>query len=358
MLTTNEAIDYVEFYVDDLETKTRTWVDGYGFSVIGTGGSAGQGFRSVALRHGSITLVLTEGIAPGHPASGYVLTHGDGVAKIALRTPDVPTAFVTAVRNGATALGPVAEDSYGGPTADIAAFGDVVHTLVQRSPAAGPGLPPGFEPVAATGETGPAGIGFLEIDHIAVCVNAGELDPTVEYYVRSLGFREIFREHIEVGTQAMNSKVVQSASGTITLTLLEPDLSADPGQIDDFLKNHQGSGVQHLAFATNDAVRAVSALTERGVEFLAAPAAYYDLLAERMAVKDHGIDDLRRANLLADEDHGGQLFQVFTASTHPQHTLFFEVIERKGARTFGSGNIKALYEAVELDRTRGSEARR
>jgi 4-hydroxymandelate synthase len=183
-------------------------------------------------------------------------------------------------------------------------------------------------------------------------VNAGELQPTIDLYRTVLGFREIFEEHIVVGPQAMNSKVAQSASGAVTFTILEPDTTAEPGQIDGFLTGHDGSGIQHIAFLTDDAVRSVGLLQDRGVAFLTTPGSYYDLLGERITPKNHDLSALRKLNLLVDEDHGGQLFQIFTRSTHPRRTLFFEVIERTGAETFGSANIKALYEAVEWERNR------
>ncbi|MBI0301033.1 VOC family protein, partial [Streptomyces sp. PRKS01-29] len=186
----------------------------------------------------------------------------------------------------------------------------------------------------------------------------GGLGPAVAYYQQALGFRDVFAEHIVVGAQAMHSKVVQSPSGTVTLTLIEPDDTALPGQIDEFLKSHQGSGVQHLAFSSHDAVGSVRALSERGVTFLTTPDAYYDLLGERIDLSPRRLADLRATGVLADEDHDGQLFQIFTASTHPRHTLFYEVIERQGAQTFGSANIKALYEAVELERTGQRDFRR
>ncbi|PPK68823.1 hydroxymandelate synthase [Actinokineospora auranticolor] len=342
--TKDFEIDYVEMYVDNLEVAVSGWLGKYAFTVAGTDRSADH--RSVTLRQRSITLVLTEPISDRHPGAAYLQTHGEGVADIALRTTDVVAAFDAAVRAGAD---PVREperrvDAERGPvvTATIGGFGDVVHTLVQR------------EGEAASGPGG-ADVDLLGIDHFAVCLTAGDLGPTVAYYERALGFRQIFEEHIVVGAQAMNSTVVQSASGAVTLTLIEPDTRANPGQIDDFLKEHHGPGVQHIAFNSNDAVQAVRALSRRGVEFLKTPGAYYDLLGERITLQTHTLDDLRSTNVLADEDHGGQLFQIFTASTHPRHTIFFEVIERQGAGTFGSSNIKALYEAVELERTGQSE---
>nr|AGF91770.1 hydroxyphenyl pyruvate dioxygenase [Streptomyces sp. WAC 01420] len=338
-------IEYVEMYVGNLEEAAFGWVDKYAFAVAGTSRSADH--RSVTLSQGPIKLVLTEPTSDRHPATAYLQTHGDGVADIALRTPDAAAAFEAAVRGGAVAVREPARrnesEPYGpGVTAAVVGFGDVVHTLVQSDETTAP-------PEASGHRGGDADL--LEIDHFAVCLSGGDLGPTVQFYERALGFRQIFEEHIVVGAQAMNSIVVQSASGAVTLTLIEPDGSADPGQIDDFLKEHHGAGVQHIAFTSDDAVRSVQALSRSGVEFLKTPAAYYDMLGERIALETHKLDDLRATNVLADEDHAGQMFQIFTASTHPRRTIFFEIIERQGAQTFGSSNIKALYEAVELERT-------
>lgn len=345
------TIDYVELYVEDLEEAARGWQHAYGFSVAGESISADH--HGLALRHGGITLVLTTPLSDRHPASAYLPAHGDGVADIALRTRDAGAAFASAVAGGARALREPERHSGDGPraTALIGGFGDVVHTLVEREPGAPGGIPAGYTPVAGQQPSWSGEVGLLEIDHFAVCLPAGDLDTTVRFYRDALGFSKIFEERIVVGTQAMESKVVQSPTGAVTLTLIEPDTKAEPGQIDDFLKNHDGAGIQHIAFSSDDAVRSVRALRERGVRFLKTPGVYYDLLTDRIEPKTHAIDTLREAQLLADEDHGGQLFQIFTSSTHPKRTLFFEIIERQGAGTFGSANIKALYEAVELEKT-------
>ncbi|MFJ8795282.1 4-hydroxyphenylpyruvate dioxygenase [Streptomyces sp. NPDC102462] len=348
---TDLAVDYVELYVDDLDRAVSAWVDGYAFTVVGTASFAEH--RGIALRQGRTTLVLTAAASGRHPAAAYVATHGDGVADIALSTADVSAAFAAAVAGGAEPVRPPTRHEGPGArtTAVVSGFGDVVHTLVERAPGEGPGLPAGFVPVPGVRDTAGGDVGLLDVDHFAVCLDAGDLDATVRFYRRTLGFREIFQERITVGAQAMESKVVQSAgSEAVTLTLIEPDPKAQPGQIDDFLKSHHGPGVQHLAFSADDAVRSVRALSARGVAFLRTPGTYYDLLSERIDLKSHTLEDLRATNLLVDEDHGGQLFQIFTSSTHPRGTLFHEVIERRGAQTFGSSNIKALYEAVELER--------
>ncbi|MCS7477846.1 4-hydroxyphenylpyruvate dioxygenase [Umezawaea endophytica] len=343
----NFEIDYVEMYVGNLDVAARGWVEEYGFTVAATDRT--EDHRRTTLRQGPITLVLTEPTSDRHPGAAYLQTHGDGVADIALSTPDVAAAFEAAVKAGAESIREPGRHSDAEPhgpvvTATIGGFGDVVHTLVQRD---------GSAP-APSGNPG-SDVDLLAIDHFAVCLDAGDLGPTVAFYERALGFRQIFEEHIVVGAQAMNSTVVQSASGAVTLTLIEPDRNADPGQIDDFLKDHQGAGIQHIAFNSADAVRAVQELSRRGVEFLKTPSTYYDMLGERIALETHALNELRSTNVLADEDHGGQMFQIFTASTHPRHTIFFEIIERQGAETFGSANIKALYEAVELERTGQSE---
>ncbi|MFK0248227.1 4-hydroxyphenylpyruvate dioxygenase [Amycolatopsis azurea] len=337
--TQNFEIEYVEMYVANLEVAASGWMDKYGFSVSATDRSADH--RSVTLRHAEITLVLTEPLSDRHPGATYLQTHGEGVADIALRTPDVAAAFEAAVKGGAEAVREPEKRADSVVTATVSGFGDVVHTLIQRD--VSEESPEAFR--------GRGGVDLNLIDHFAVCLNAGDLGPTVAFYERALGFKQIFEEHIVVGSQAMNSTVVQSLSGAVTLTLIEPDKTADPGQIDDFIKEHHGAGIQHIAFTSPDAVRAVKELSARGVEFLKTPDTYYDLLGERIELETHSLDDLRETKLLADEDHGGQLFQIFTASTHPRKTIFFEIIERQGAGTFGSSNIKALYEAVELERT-------
>ncbi|MGA4837506.1 4-hydroxyphenylpyruvate dioxygenase [Streptomyces sp. G45] len=345
-------ISHVESYVADLATAAAELTGAYGFRPVAR--AVSEDAESLALRQGRITLVLTQARSPRHRGADYVLAHGDGVGDIALAVDDVPSAFAEAVSRGAVPLAVPTRHADGRTTAVIAGFGDVVHTLVEPGP---DGLPPGF--TALPDAAGDLADDLLEdLDHFAVCLPAGELERTVDFYTQVLGFRMIFRELIKVGAQAMDSKVVQSATGKVTLTLIEPDTSAEPGQIDRFLDDHGGPGVQHLAFAARDIVRAVGTLRERDVEFLSVPDAYYTMLADRMELTRHGIPALHDLNVLVDEDHDGQLFQIFTRSTHPRRTLFHEVIERFGARTFGSGNIKALYEAVEAERLGAGEVLR
>jgi 4-hydroxymandelate synthase len=187
------------------------------------------------------------------------------------------------------------------------------------------------------------------IDHLAVCVPAGTLDSTISFHEQVLGFAVIFQEYIEAGRQGMASKVVQDPSGGVTLTILQPDISRQAGQIDDFLAWHDGAGVQHLASLTDDIARAVATCTDRGVEFTVTPASYYDVLAARLGATDIPVEALRPLGILADRDHWGQMYQIFAKSTHIRRTYFVELIDRHGARTFGANNIPALYAAKERE---------
>ncbi|RDD87915.1 4-hydroxyphenylpyruvate dioxygenase [Streptomyces parvulus] len=347
------TVNHVEFYVADAREQAGRLCAQYGFTAVATSGTPdGPGDHlSIALRQGGITLVVTEARSERHPAHAYVAAHGDGVADIALRTPDARAAFDRAVAAGAGPLSPPdrPHGSRAGVTATIDGIGGVRHTFVQ-APDEDAVLLPGFPDLAAAAED--TGTALLDIDHFAICLEAGHLDAAVAFYGTALGLGLVFEEKINVGSQAMRSQVVQNASGTVTLTLIEPDPTADRGQIDAFLDSHRGDGVQHIAFRTDDVVRTVATLADRGVEFLTTPGSYYDLLGERLTPDGHSIEELRRLNVLADEDHGGQLFQIFTHSVHPRRTFFLEIIERLGASTFGSSNIKALYEAVEAERAK------
>lgn len=333
--TADAVIDHIEFYVTDAAARAADFVSRYNFQIVASAGlpTGGEAY-SLALQRREIVLVLTQGLTDDHPASGYVVEHGDVVATIALRVPDAAAAQERAIKAGAQLT-----------ERGIVVFGDVIHTFVEREDGE-PWLLPGFARWPGMRETaGTAGL--TVVDHIAVCLESGELNPTVELYQKAMGWDQIFEEDIHVGAQAMQSKVVQSPNGQVTLTLLQPMQGAQPGQIDDFLKNHGGSGVQHLAFAVPDIVHAVDDLIRRGVRFLETPDAYYGELTQRLTHPAHSMEDLRQRSILADQDHDGQLFQIFTRSEHPRRTFFIELIERQGARTFGSNNIRKLYEAVE-----------
>ena len=340
------GLDHVEFYVKDADSAAGDFAGRYGFDVFAATADTEAATYSVALGTRDIRMVMTEARTEDHAATAYVQAHGDGPANIALRTGNARAAYAEAVRRGArSAAGPREVDGY--VLATIVGFGDVLHTFVERPSDRDSRQLPGF---ADIDRKSTRDAGLVAMDHFAVCLEAGTLADVVRFYKSVLDFRSIFTERIVVGSQAMNSEVVRSISGEVTLTLIEPDLTCDPGQIDEFVKNHGGAGVQHIAFSSEDIAGSVGTLVAGGVCFLDTPDVYYNLLVERLEVARHPIEKLRDLRVLVDEDHDGQLFQIFTKSTHPRRTLFFEMIERAGARTFGSGNIKALYEAAEAER--------
>ena len=275
-------VDHVEYYVADAEEAAYRWRADYGFTRCGDGDSGRPGARahSVLVRQGRIDLLLTSATAAAHPAYGYVSRHGDGVAVIAFTVADVRAAYQEAIGRGAVPVTPPTAWSAAVSVAEVGGFGDVVHRLVQRDGAHAPLLPGRIRAAACV----PPDAGILgAIDHFAVCVPAGSLEGTARFYREVFEFEQIFEEYVEVGRQAMDSKVVQSRSGEVTFTFLEPDPAREPGQIDDFLAAHGGAGVQHLAFRTEDIAAAVRTLRERGVGVPDhAPAAYYDALAERL----------------------------------------------------------------------------
>ncbi|HEY2578266.1 MAG TPA: 4-hydroxyphenylpyruvate dioxygenase [Streptosporangiaceae bacterium] len=355
-----QGIDHVEFCVGDLDRSAALLCDAFGFQVHGRGGpETGQdGERSVLLRQGHSQLLFRSGLTGQSPAAQYVRKHGDGVAAVAFSTDDVGAAFTTAVAGGAA---PVAAPSFASRdgarvgTATVCGFGDVLHRFIERS---GPGdeFAPGMVDMAERRPAAAPEVLLDAIDHLAVCLPAGELAATVRLYQDAFGLSQIFDERIEVGGQAMISKVVQDSAGEVTFTLIEPDLTRDPGQIDGFLESHDGPGVQHVAFRTVDIIGAVATLSGRGIGFLTAPDGYYRALEDRLGAVAIPVGRLQEHNVLADRDRWGQMFQIFTKSVHERRTFFWELIERRGALTFGSKNITALYEALEDQRQRLSTA--
>ncbi|GAB2552164.1 4-hydroxyphenylpyruvate dioxygenase [Kribbella endophytica] len=347
------GIDHVELYVGDAKQAAFYLTHAFGLQVHGHGGPetglADQ--RSLLLRESAVQIVLTSGLSSEHPAAAYVQRHGDGVAVVGLEVDNASVAYTELLGRGAESVAEPTtytdEQETTVVVAEVAGFGDVIHRLVERHGPRREFLPGAFQ--ISEPSSGPDEKLFSEIDHLAICVPSGQLKPTVDFYENVFGFLPIFDEYIEVAGQGMESTVVQSPSKHVTFTLIEPDPNRRPGQINDFLTWHAGAGVQHIALRTSDIVEAVGTLAERGVNFLASPSTYYQALPERVGEVETPIEDLEKLGILVDRDHWGQLLQIFTESMHVRRTLFLEIIERRGAMTFGSGNIKALYEAKERE---------
>ncbi|MFP2924683.1 4-hydroxyphenylpyruvate dioxygenase [Pyxidicoccus sp. 3LG] len=348
-------IDHVGMFVENARQAALFYVGTFGFRVVGQAGAGLGGQRSFLLQQGHLRLVLTEAAGEGE-AADFVARHGDAVRDIALRVSEVEVAFREAVQRGARPVsGPEAYGEGEGRVARavVGAMGDVVHSFIQRESRGGAMdfLPGVFHPVTEDFPL-PAFEPFASLDHLALALEPGTLEPMVRFYRDVFGFHESHEENVRTGESGMNSKVVQNDNGRICFPMMEPARGGKPGQIDDFLARHGGPGVQHFAMLSHDIEAAIRALKARQVEFLEIPGSYYEVLEERLGKLDLDVARTRDSGILVDRDAWGLLLQAFTRSMHPRRTLFFEVIQRKDARGFGGANIRALFEAVEREQAR------
>ncbi len=331
-------IEYVELYTSDESLSPDYFESSLGFTRVAE--SADDSRNSVLLRQGDAQLIVTSGPV----TKQFVDAHGDGIADIALVCDDVAK-----TRDAALAAGAQDADSAPGTVA-VSGFGSVRHTLLPLPEEARVRLPEGRPWASVSAPPAPQTGRIRLIDHVAICVEGGSLDDYAEFYGHAFGLARYSSEYTPLGDQAMDSIVVRSPSGGITYTLVASDPAKSPGQLDAFLNRNGGPGVQHLAFLVDDIITATGEYRNGRVKFLAAPPGYHDMLIERFADMHGQISDLRTAGVLADRDEWGYLLQLFTCSPHERNTLFYELIERRGARGFGSANIRALYEAVERER--------
>jgi 4-hydroxyphenylpyruvate dioxygenase len=344
-------IDYVEMWVEDAGAVATLYQATFGFDRLAEASQETglQGHRSVVLAQGDARIVITSSDDRQGTVADFVKLHGDGVRDIAFRVDDARQVFDRAVARGAQPVqAPSEHAGNGAPVirATISGFDDVVHTLVQREGAFLDTLPACYRRVDSPARTEP--VLFDAIDHVAMCLRTGTLDEVAEYYKRVLDFEDGHRELVYSERSGMNARVVQY--GPIKFPLQEPLASNPTGPIAEFLDLYRGAGVYHLAFLTNDIVHTLRELHQNNVDALPTPGRYYDMLTNRVGPLEERLDDLRDLNVLVDRDEWGYLLQVFTRSLHERQTLFFEVIQRKNARGFGSGNIRALFDAVEADR--------
>ncbi len=346
------GIDHVEFYVGNALQAASFWMHSLGFKRVAYAGLE-TGVRDRAshvLEQGRIRIVLTGALVPDHEIGAHVARHGDGVKVIALSVPDVEHAYREAVARGARGVRAPYEltDEQGVVRlASIATYGETLHTFVDRSQYRGAFLP-GF--VARDDDPGAAGL--LAIDHIVGNVELGAMDRWVSYYENVFGMREMIHfsdDDISTEYSALMSKVVTNGNGRVKFPLNEPAEGKRKSQIDEYLEYYGGAGAQHLAVATRDIVKCVEALRSRGIEFLRTPETYYDDVPERIGEIAEDVEDLRRLGILVDRDDEGYLLQIFTKPIGDRPTVFLEVIERHGARGFGDGNFKALFEAIERE---------
>jgi 4-hydroxyphenylpyruvate dioxygenase len=348
-----EGWDHLELWVGNARQAAYFYEKGYGFTQVAYAGPE-TGVRdraSYLLEQGEIRLVLTSALRSDSAISRFVHRHGDGVRNIALTVPDAEAAYEHAVEQGATALAaPVVLESEDGTArvATIATYGDVVHSFVERSDYTGPFLP-GY--VALDPPREPDGVGLLAIDHVVGNVELGRMNDWVAFYERVLGFTNIihFSDQIQTEYSALMSKVMSDGSRKVKFPINEPAEGRRKSQIDEYLEYNEGPGAQHIALQTTDIVRTVELLQERGIRLMSTPPTYYDDLPDRVGEIDVEYGDLQRLGILADRDEDGYLLQIFTKNAQDRPTMFFEIIERHGATSFGEGNFKALFEAIERD---------
>jgi 4-hydroxyphenylpyruvate dioxygenase len=347
--------DYVELWVGNAKQAAFFYEHAMGFTRTAYAGPE-TGVRdraSYVLEQGDIRLVLTSPLREESDITKHHARHGDGVKDIALTVPDATEAYRQAVQRGARGISEPArdEDEFGSiELSAIATYGDTIHTFVNRSDYAGP-FKPGYISISSNGQ-GNVGVGFTNIDHVVGNVELGRMNHWVEYYERVFGMTEMIHfsdEDISTEYSALMSKVMADGEGKIKFPINEPAEGKRKSQIEEYIEFYGGAGAQHIALASTNIVQTVESLKERGTLFLETPDAYYEEVPDRVGEIAESYEDLRKHRILADRDDDGYLLQIFTKTVQDRPTVFFEVIERHGARGFGDGNFKALFEAIERE---------
>jgi 4-hydroxyphenylpyruvate dioxygenase len=343
-----EGIHHVEFYVANNVETAQFYERVLGFDILGSvsGAAALSDRSSIAVQRADIRLLLTAPLTTSSRVARHLALHGEGIKDIALHVRDVDGAFEAATAAGAAAVSPPADDVIDRAAiriAQIGTCGDLVHTLVSEPPS-------GRQWVSGVAGDQRRGNGpdtaVDAIDHIALALPAGDLDRWVDFYVDGLGFRDTHQEQVSTEFSAMRSRVVQSRNGAVRFPMMEPAPGKRISQIESYVQHHHGAGAQHLALRSRDIITSVSIMAD-GIQFLPTPRTYYASLPARVGDLSSDLEALERHGILVDRDATGILLQVFTKPIGNRPTLFIEVIERRGAEGFGSGNIKALFEAVE-----------
>lgn len=347
--------DYVEFYVGNAKQAAHFYASAFGFEIVGYRGPE-TGVRdrvSYLLVQDKIRFVLTAPLGPDGEIAAHVHRHGDGVRDLALWVDDAAAAYEAATSRGGIPIhGPeVIEDADGRIVrAAIGTYGDTIHTFVERKDYHGLFMPgfrrvdnPYFRPVST---------GLKYVDHVVGNVHLGDMNRFVEYYGDVMGFKNLISfddEDISTEYSSLMSKVMANGNERIKFPINEPAVGKKKSQIEEYLDFYGGAGAQHLALATDDIVHTVTDLRRRGIEFLSVPTSYYDDLTERVGHIDEDLAPLAELGILVDRDPDGYLLQIFTKPVEDRPTLFYEIIQRKGARSFGKGNFRALFEAIERE---------
>ena len=355
------GIDHIRLFVGNARQSAYFYRNAFGFDVVGYAGLE-TGLRDEAgyvLKQGDITLVLISPLSKDHPENRRLIEHGDGVMDVAFTVPDVDHAYQFTTSRGAIGVREPScrEDGFGiYKTAVIQSYGDTTHTFVERKNYNGV-FAPGFRKLDA-GRYSPRTfkpVGLAAIDHVVGNVELGKMDEWVHFYEHTMGFAQLVHfddKAISTEYTALMSKVVQGGNGRIKFPLNEPAQGRKKSQVEEYLDYYGGPGVQHVAISTNNIIDTVQALRHNDVTFINVPPTYYEMLPERIGQIDEDLKTIEELSILVDRDEEGYLLQIFTQPVEDRPTLFFEIIERHGSTSFGKGNFKALFEAIEREQAR------
>jgi 4-hydroxyphenylpyruvate dioxygenase len=352
-----QGTDHVELYVGNAKQAAHFYRTAFGLSLVAYAGpeTGTRDRASYVLQAEKVRLVLTSPLGPGNAIAEHIARHGDGVRDIALLVDDARSAFEEATARGATPvhLPQVLEDADGSVVrSSIATYGDTIHSFIQRHQYRGAFLP-GYRPCPSPDPL-VRPIGLKYVDHMVGNVGWGQMNTWVTFYQNVMGFRMFQHfDDADISTEysALMSKVMANGNGRIRFPINEPAVGRKKSQIEEYLDFYRGPGVQHIACATDDIIRTVTDMQARGVDFLRVPTAYYRELAGRVGRIDEPVDRLEQLGILVDRDDEGYLLQIFTKPVGDRPTLFYEIIQRKGSRSFGKGNFKALFEAIEREQS-------
>ncbi len=350
-----KRIHHVEFWVGNAKQAAFYYRKAFGFSQLAYSGleTGNRQFASYVLSQGKVRFILSTPFDPDHAASAHIRQHGDGVRDIALLVEDADFAFAEAVRRGAE---PVFEprderDDHGTiRRAAIKTYGDTIHSLVSYHDYDGPFLP-GYAPAEIAGEA----VGIVAVDHMVGNVELGAMSTWCDFYSRVMGFsRYITFDDKDINTEysALMSIVMSDDNKVVKFPINEPAAGKKKSQIQEYLESYYGPGVQHVALQCGNEIETVSRLRDNGIEFLRVPDSYYDELPARVGAIDEPLEKLKELGILVDRDEEGYLLQIFTRPVQDRPTVFFEIIQRKGARGFGKGNFRALFESIEREQER------
>ncbi len=346
--------DYIEFYVGNAKQASYFYRSAFGFELVAYAGpeTGVRGKASYVLQQDKIRLVLTTSFDPNSEISEHVKIHGDGVKVLAIWVDDVEYSYNQVIQRGAVSVSApqTLTDEHGEvKIATIKTYGDTVHTFVERKNYKGAFMP-GFRATPKDTIAKPIGLKF--VDHCVGNVNWGEMNTWVKFYEEVMGFKLLITfDDTDISTEysSLMSKVVSNGTGYVKFPINEPAKGKKKSQIEEYVEFYQGSGVQHIAIATDNILETVAEMRRRGIEFLYVPETYYDDLMERVGKIDEDINDLKKLNILVDRDPEGYLLQIFTKPVEDRPTVFYEIIQRRGATSFGKGNFKALFESIERE---------